>query len=81
VDLGVLRSFSDSFRSPQPSGRTLPLLSAARLPVPHGYASYLVSLSGSLFYVHKLSLLVETRWTHYLAEHTTLQNILPCVTV
>jgi hypothetical protein len=30
VDLGVLRSFSQSFRSPRPSGWTLPLLSAAR---------------------------------------------------
>jgi hypothetical protein len=44
------------------------------------YASFLVSLYGSLFYVHNLSLLVETRRTQYLAEHTTLQNILPCRT-
>jgi hypothetical protein len=49
--------------------------------VPHGYASFLGSLYGCLFYVHKLSLLVETRLTQYLAQHTTLQNTVSYVTV
>jgi hypothetical protein len=74
VDLGALQSFSQSFRNPQPSGWTLPLLSAARsTPVSHVRFISRIAL--------RLPLLVETRWTHYFAEHTTLQNILPCVTV
>src|SRR5829696_9530996 len=35
VDLGVLRSFSQSFRSPRPSGWTLPSCLLLGLPVSH----------------------------------------------
>jgi hypothetical protein len=41
VGLGVLRSFSQSFRSPQLSGWTLPLRLLLGIPMPHVYATFL----------------------------------------